>query len=630
MNKPVVMRFQQPRGTTLIDLAVAALIIAALYFARDIFVPIALAVLLSFVLAPLITRLRALGIPNSASVLVVVIFGFAIIFSLAGLMVSEAERLAENLPRYQQTLHEKIESIRGLTAGPGTLEKASKVLRELNTELQSEKPGRSTALQESVDHPIPVEVRQPDPGALGTLVAFITPLISPLTTTGVVVVFVLFILFQRQDLRNRFVRLAGEDIHRTTAALDEAAERLSKLFLTQTLFNAGFGLIFGTGLHLIGIPSAPLWGLLAMIMRFVPYVGPAISAVFPVILAAAVGPGWQMLVLTIVLFAVLELVASQILEPLIFGHSSGLSPVALIASASFWTWLWGPIGLVMAIPLTVCLVVLGRHVERLQFLEIILGDEPPLTPPQLLYQRMLAGDPVEAAEQARIYLKDGSLERYYDEVLLESLELAKVDYRLKRLDEERLHRMVETVNEMMEDLESKEEGNDKSEAAAEIAEIKAAPQTDRMWASHRSIVCVPGTGQLDEIGAICLAHLLRRQGFGAEAEPADALSVSKLFSLDFSNVQLACVCFLDQPSEARARYVVRRLGKKVEPGKIQLLILNRSEAVASDRATSLEETLRLIERRANEAPVQLSSGSVIQFEAEVSGPAMRIAQGLTN
>ena len=288
-----------------------------------------------------------------------------------------------------------------------------------------------------------------------TLVAIIEPLLSPLTTTGIVVIFVVFILLQREDLRNRLVRLAGSgDIQRTTAALDDAGKRLSKLFLTQIAFNAVFGLAIGIGLELIGVPSAPLWGLIAMILRFVPYIGALISAIFPLILAAAVGSGWEMLVLTARLFVVLELLAGQVLEPLIFGHSSGLSPVAIILSASFWTWLWGPVGLVLATPLTVCLVVIGRHVDRLKFLDIMLGDRPPLTPPQLVYQRMLAGDPMEAAEQAHDYLQNASLEDYYDTILLKGLRLAEVDNRLGRLNEERLDRIVATVGDLAADLET--------------------------------------------------------------------------------------------------------------------------------------------------------------------------------
>ena len=522
---PAQIRLKQPRGTTLINMAVAALVIAALYVGREIFVPVALAVLLSFVLAPFVTKLQAWRMPRTLSVIIVVFVGFSVIFGLGGLMVSQASRLAADLPGYQQTLKDKIDSIRGLTGGSGTLERASRVLKELKTELQNSQtggqPGSSGILQQSPDKPITVEVKQPDPGALTTLAAIIEPLISPLTTTLIVVIFVVFILIQRQDLRNRFVRLAGsQDIQRTTAAIDEAGERLSKLFLTQIVFNAAFGLAIGIGLELIGVPSAPLWGLIAMIMRFVPYIGALISAVFPLILAAAVGSGWEMLLMTGALFAVLELLAGQVIEPLVYGHSTGLSPVAIIVSASFWTWLWGPVGLVLATPLTICLVVVGRHVDRLQFLDIMLGDEPPLTPPQLIYQRMLAGDPVEAAEQAHDFLKDGSLEDYYDQILLRGLKLAAADLHMGHLDDERLDRILATVAELTGDLEAhddvepadvvSEEGESNLSALAAIEQTDAAVTLiPNEWKLPRSVLCIPGSTKLDEAAAV-----------GACADPA--------------------------------------------------------------------------------------------------------------
>lgn len=584
---PAQIKLTQWHGTTLINLAVAALIIAALYVGREIFVPVALAVLLSFVLAPFVIRMQSWRIPRTLSVLVVVFIGFSIIFGLGGLMVSQASRLAEALPGYQQTLKDKVDSIRGLTGGSGTLERASKVLKELNTELQNSEAGQpinSGLARQPTDKPITVEVKQPDPGALTTLVAIIAPLLSPLTTTGVVMIFVVFILLQRQDLRNRFVRLAGsEDIQRTTAALDEAGERLSRLFLTQIAFNAAFGLAIGLGLELIGVPSAPLWGLIAMILRFVPYIGAVISAVFPLILAAAVGSGWEMLGFTAALFAVLELFAGQVIEPLVYGHSTGLSPVAIIVSASFWTWLWGPVGLVLATPLTVCLVVVGRHVDRLQFLDIMLGDQSPLTPPQLAYQRMLAGDPIEAAEQARAYLKDASLEDYYDSILLNGLRLAAADSRLGHLDDERLDRILATVAELTSDLDGHDDvetaevesgsgGNLGALAAIEQAG-ETASSTPEKWRSPRSVLCIPGSSKLDEAAALVLAQMLRRRGYGAVAEKTDSLSMSRFFSLDLADTSLVCICYVERPSSAKIQYAVRRLGKKNPGGSIVLVLL---------------------------------------------------------
>jgi predicted PurR-regulated permease PerM len=627
METPAQIKLTQPRGTTLINMGVAALIIAGLYLGREVFVPVALAVLLSFVLAPFVSRLQSFRLPRVAAVLTVVILGFGIIFSLGGLMVTQASRLAEALPGYETTLRNKIETLRGITGGgTGTLQRASDVLNDLKTELQSTKtgnPANPTVLQQPSDSkPIPVEVRQPDPGALSTLVAIIAPLVSPLTTTGIVVIFVIFILMQRQDLRNRFVRLAGsDDIQRTTAALDEAGQRLSRLFLTQIAFNAAFGAAIGIGLQLIGVPSAPLWGLVAMILRFVPYIGAFISAIFPLILAAAVGSGWEMLLLTMVLFVVLELLAGQVLEPVIFGHSSGLSPVAIIVAASFWTWLWGPVGLVLATPLTICLVVVGRHVDRLQFLDIMLGDQPALTPPQLAYQRMLAGDPIEAAEQARKYLKGATLENYYDSVLTGALGLAAADDRLGHLDAERLDRITATVRELVDDLDGHEDvqvveapsSNVDSPLASLVDAESDARETmiPRVWQAPRSILCIPGFSKLDEAASIVLAQLLQRRGYGASAEPYDAMSVAKFFSLDLAGTELVCICYANRPSSAKLHYAVRRLTKKTKSAWVMALFLG-SAAEDPEKIPGLSATTKTfamaidaVDRKADEAAANL-------------------------
>jgi len=379
------------------------------------------------------------------------------------------------------------------------------------------------------------------------------------------------------------------------------------LFLTQVAFNAAFGLLIGIGLELIGVPSAPLWGLIAMIMRFVPYIGALISAVFPLILAAAVGTGWEMLALTAALFAVLELLAGQVIEPLVYGHSTGLSPVAIIVSASFWTWLWGPVGLVLATPLTVCLVVVGRHVDRLQFLDIMLGDRPPLTPPQLAYQRMLAGDPIEAAEQARAFLKEASLEEYHDAILLNGLRLAASDSRLGHLDDERLDRILSTVSELTNDLDAHDDGvivqavpDNAVSTLSALAAIEHAGEPVNVipkgWKQPRSILCVPGSGKLDEAAALALAQILRRRGYGASAEKADALSMSKFFSLDLSETRLVCICYVDHPSSAKVQYAVRRLMKKSADTEVILAFLNNDETVLNENVsgvTQVSGTLKL-------------------------------------
>jgi hypothetical protein len=356
--------------------------------------------------------------------------------------------------------------------------------------------------------PIPVEVRQPPPTALESITALIAPLLRPLTTTGITAIFVIFILLQREDLRNRFIKLAGShDLQKTTAALDDAATRLSRLFLMQLALNAAFGVVIGTGLWVIGIPSPVLWGILAAVLRFVPYIGAIISAVFPLTLAAAVDPGWSMLLWTAALFLVVEPLMGHVIEPLLYGHSTGLSPVAVVASAAFWTALWGPVGLVLATPLTICLVVLGRHVERLEFLDAMFGDRPPLSPPEIFYQRVLAGDPAEAVDKAEEFLKEHTLSTYYDEVALPGLKLAQNDVARGALDGLQTERIKAAVIEVVEDLADQDDGRPERatthdpEAAAAVERpddaIPALPVVKKEdlapeWQADTPVLCAAG------------------------------------------------------------------------------------------------------------------------------------------
>ncbi|MFC7554050.1 AI-2E family transporter [Pseudoroseomonas wenyumeiae] len=254
-----------------------------------------------------------------------------------------------------------------------------------------------------------MEVHQPQPTPLEMVKTYLSPVLSPLAHIGIILIVTIFVLLQREDLRDRLIRLFGSsDLHRTTVAMDDAAYRLSRYFLTQVAINASFGFIIGLGLMIIGLPSPILWGILAGLLRFVPYVGAILGALLPVALAAAVDPGWSMMIWTAALFLAIEPVIGHIIEPLAYGHSTGMSPVSVVLAAIFWSWIWGPIGLLLSTPLTLCLVVLGRHIDRLEFLDVILGDRPALTPVENFYQRTLAGDPDEAQEQAELLLKDRS------------------------------------------------------------------------------------------------------------------------------------------------------------------------------------------------------------------------------
>ena len=580
------------------SILVGIAVVAALYFGREVLVPLALAVLLSFVLSPLVRLLQRCYFPRSLAVIAVALVAFAAIFGLGALMVSQINELAKDLPHYQTTLAKKIESLRSAAAGSSTMERASEALHDLSTEIDKPKGNPSPSMRNGMEpnnKPIPVEVRQPDLGALQMLTAFITPLIHPLATTGIVAIFVIFILLPHQDLRNRLVRLAGaQDLQRTTAAIDDAGERLSRLFLTQLGLNAGFGFVIGTGLWIIGVPSAPLWGILAMILRFVPYIGALISAIFPLILAAAAGPGWIMVLSTVALFLVVELVAGQIIEPLVYGHSAGLSPVAVIASATFWTWLWGPIGLILATPLTICLVVLGRHVDQLKFLDIMFGDEPPLKPAELIYQRMLARDPVEAAEQARAFLREKPLAAFYDDVFLEGLRLAQTDAERGLLDEERTQGIRDAVAEIVDDLSGHEDKDEvilQDEAPklgesplAQLDKIASRPKLGLLrerWRTEKPVLCIPGLGLLDEAAAMMIAQLLERQGIGARVEQADALSMSRISGWDTKGTAVVCLCYVGNASPAQIRYATRRTRRKNPDIAILVALLGDSEEITS-------------------------------------------------
>jgi predicted PurR-regulated permease PerM len=578
-------------GNSLATVLVAAAIVAALYFGREVLLPMALAVLLSFVLAPPVKLLQRLYLPRFAAVTIVVLLAFGVIFGLGTVMFAQVSQLAGDLPRYQSNLGEKIQALRGATTASGTLEQASQVLQNLQKELdrpKSAKPTSPTTPDASAipDRPIPVEVRQPDPGALQTLATLITPLIHPLATTGIIIIFVVFILLQQQDLRNRFIRIAGShDLQRTTLALDDAGKRLSRLFLMQLALNAAFGLIIGIGLWAIGVPSAPLWGLLAMVLRFVPYIGAIVAAILPLIVATAVDPGWSMMLMTAALFLIVEPLIGHVVEPMVYGHSSGLSPVAVVVSATFWTWLWGPIGLILATPLTMCLVVLGRHVERLKFLEVLLGDRPALSPSENAYQRMLAGDPIETTEQAQAFLKEGTLTQYYEQILMGALRLAWADSERGRLDQQEAERIRSTVSELVEDLESHNDSRNapsedgvppgKLKQAEEIVSAKASPSPP-INPAKGTVFCIPGLGLLDETVAMPLAQLLRREGISAEAKETETLSMSKLFALDLKDVALICLCYLEHATPAQLHYTSRRLRRKAPGVPILVGIFNET------------------------------------------------------
>jgi predicted PurR-regulated permease PerM len=572
-----------PAGLALTNIALATIVVAILFLARDVVVPIVLALFLTFVLAPLVGLLQRWHFPRAMAVLSSVTVAFALVFVLSTMVVTQLRQLSNDLPGYQTTLGEKFHALRETVVGSGLM-KGSTILKDMTKALDvpdQSKPPSAVPLTEPGNprKPVPVEVHQPEPGASDTLVTLLRPLVTPITTTAIIIVFVLFFLFQREDLRNRFIRLAGtRDLERTTTALDDAGQRLARFFLTQLIVNGAFGIVIGAGLALIGVPSAPLWGLLAAILRFVPYLGAPLSAVLPLTLAAAVGPDWTMALWTAALFVVVEVVTGQMVEPVVYGQSAGLSPVAIVVAAAFWAWLWGPLGLLISTPLTLCLVVMARHVDGMQFIDIMLGDQAALTPQQATYQRMLAGDPVETIEHAHSLLKEGSILEYYQEILLGALSLAQQDAEQGRLDEKRLDNILKTVTEVVEDLGDRDGGSaPKTKPPDEVAAGQQDGDVVRLRSQDPTVVCLPGFGKLDEAAAVVVTDALKREGIGARALSRDAAP-----SGEADSPAILCICFLENLSEARMRYTMRRLFGSEAPKAVVLALFGANSQNASN------------------------------------------------
>jgi predicted PurR-regulated permease PerM len=553
-----------------VTLFTAALVVTALYVGRAVFIPIAIAILLSFVLAPLVRLLRRWRVPRVPSVGLVVLLAVAILGGLGTIVAQQFADLTKELPNYETTISRKIASLKQLAGGGGSLERAAAALRNIGGQITEAAPGAAPRQQDAGSgpqpspqqskepQPVPVEVRQPDPLSFERLQLLASTVLEPLATAGIVLVFVIFILFQREDLRDRFIRLVGSaDLQRTTAAMNDAARRLSRYFLFQTLMNATFGTFIAIGLWFIGVPSPFLCGALAAVMRFVPYVGAFIAAAVPILLAAAVAPNWTMALEVAALFVMTEPIVGQLIEPMVYGHQTGISPIAVVMSATFWTWLWGPVGLLLATPLTVCLVVLGRHVERLEFLDVLLGDAPALTPVESFYQRLLAADPSEVAEQAEEFIKERPLAEYFDEVALEALLMAQADVRRGALDAGRQVKIRETIDELVEDLQ--EDGSDPGRAAEgeDTAE-------EREATGQLSVVCIGGRTPLDEAAAALFAHLLKsEETIMPRVEPASALTSTGLLRLNAAQADVICLSYLDsEVGHAQVRYGVRRIRRR--------------------------------------------------------------------
>ncbi len=392
------------------------------------------------------------------------------------------------------------------------------------------------------------------------------PVLGPLETTLIVLVIAIFILMEREDLRDRFIRVAGaSDLHRTTAAMDDAAQRLSRYFLSQLAVNGAFGLVVGVGLWALGVPSPAMWGVLAGLLRFVPYIGPILAAVPPIVLAAAIAPGWWKAGEVALLFVIVEPITGYVVEPLLYGHSTGLAPISVIVAAVFWTWIWGPIGLILSTPLTLCLVVLGRHVKALEFFDVLLGDRPALAPADTVYQRLLAGHPDEVLEKAEGLLQTSSLLDYYDDVMLPALTRAAEDEARGTLTSGRAVTMARALRQVLDDLNDVGRPDAKSAQASPAAggPLDVAESTA---AVVQPVACVAGRGLFDNAVSTMVCQVLTHRGVPARVVAHDDVSRERVGSLQLLDVKVIVLSYLDlSGSTSHLRYLVRRLRQRA-PG----------------------------------------------------------------
>jgi predicted PurR-regulated permease PerM len=655
-------------------LASVCVIVAALYFAQDVLMPLALAMLLSFLLTPVVKRLERFGLGRVPSVLIAVTALFAAIGVLGYVVGMQVIDLGENIDRYKTNIVAKVRWLKPDRGG--VLEKLGTAAAEVQegiekpaatTTTQPTQPAQATgrqrpaqpaqaappATQSSPDNPTYVTVVQPRASPMQTLARYLGFTLGPLGTAGIVLVFVFFMLLQREDLRNRLIRLAASgdsSLTIATQALDDAANRISRYLLAQAIVNGTYGVAVSVGLWVIGatlgrndasgtenFPNVVLWGLLCALLRFIPYVGPWIAAAFPLLLSLAVYQGFAVFAAAAAMFIVIEIISNNLMEPLLYGSSTGMSTVAVLVSAVFWTWLWGAVGLLLATPLTVVLVVLGKYVPALGFLDVLLGSEPVLSPPSRLYQRLLALDGEESIELAREFrdAPDGSLEKVYEDVLLPALAMAEQDRHRGALDERRERFVRQTMREIVDELGDEERARLARASAAEVEQSARgeppeagmpAVTSDRAGNGHPqrvalpndctvNVVLLPAHDEADEIVNLMLAQLLELQGYCAFAISQDALASEMLDQIESRRADVVVVSALPPSAVAHARYLCKRVharypdvamlvgvwSTKADPAKVKA----RITCVASvSLAMSLAEAQAQIQQLAQPALVR--------------------------
>jgi predicted PurR-regulated permease PerM len=559
----------------LLVLVSAVVIIATLYFAKVVLVPFALAILFTFILTPPVSWLERIRVPRFLAVLLMVLLALGAVGSLGWVVTNQLAIATSHWSEYRTNIKDKIESIR--ESRPQSLNNAAQAVQEISTDLNAATPappaghapagkipGAATA---TAAKPIPVEIVPPQ----STILESVPNFLGPIGTAGIVLVFTIFMLLQREDLRNRFIRLGGDGrLSVMTHAMEEAGDRVSRYLFLQSMVNASYGLIIGFSLYLMHVPNAVLFGVIAGIFRFLPYIGPPMGALLPVMLSLAVFNDWTRPLMVLGIYVVIEIVVANFIEPMLYGTKTGISSLAVLVAAVFWTFIWGPIGLVLSTPLTVCLVVLGRHVPNMRFLNVLLGDEPVLSPEVHYYQRLLATDFDEARQVLKGHLKEKSLEELYESVLIPALIMAEHDRHRNDLDEETATFIYQSTREFLEDLSAKS-GDDRPATSGSEA-TPVLPKGCR-------VICVPASGDADEIAGVMLAQLLSAAGHDAKCIPIGTVD-EMLAQVVRAQCSIVCVSAIPPLAVTHARAIYARLRAQFPSQAIIVGLWNYSGDVA--------------------------------------------------
>jgi predicted PurR-regulated permease PerM len=536
-----------------------------LYLASDVLIPLVLAALLSFLLAPAVSFLERWRLGRVPATAVVVLLGFSIIGAVGWVAGNQAVSLAAKLPEYRENIAAKIRALRA--PSDGKLGKAAEAIRELESQAAPSSP--------------PLAVMQAPASPVAALGEIAAPFAKPLGMALAVIVFTILMLLNREDMRDRLIGLIGAGrINTTTQAFGEASERVSGYLFMQLVVNAGFGIPFGIALHFIGIPNAMLWGLLATLLRFIPYAGIWIAVAMPVTLAIAISDGWSLVAWTVGVFFVLELIFVYGVEPWLYGRSTGLSPIAIITAVIFWTWLWGPVGLLLATPLTVCVAVMGRYIPELGFLNVLLGVEPVLSPPARFYQRLLAMDEDEAEDLAEDFANEKGLLALYDEMVIPALALAEQDRHAHTLEEQRERFIFDTVRELVEYLEDRRrmEGEPTDEVTAKPKNVVHRPAPP--------VCIVAARDEADHVAALVLARMLEAPEFNPQVIPHPLPAAQTIEQVEAKACKVVCISAVPPHAAAHAGQLCKRLKQRFPELKVMVALWT------ADSPDKLESRLR--------------------------------------